>query len=231
MIIEMVIRKTLTEEEQSELIKMYEKVENDFRDFPFIQTTEDLFRWREKVKDENENDGNRRNEIIEATIKGNKSLEKLYDWSKFTRMVDRAKADVFMAKEEYHIEDNNAYRIKAAWMLKNHLEKEHKAKTDHLFGIFKIPQLKLGIKYHLNRTFNNSYEYVKSLVKEDEQEAWPAVLFVALMNAYGIDNEDLLTVGRQAEALSKQYCKEIAEEAEKKSHVSLQEQPKTYKKV
>ena len=36
-------------------------------------------------------------------------------------MVDRAKADVFMAKEEYHIEDDNAYRIKATWMLHNHL--------------------------------------------------------------------------------------------------------------
>ena len=36
--------RTLTEAEQSELIKMYEKVENDFKAFPFIQTTEDLFR-------------------------------------------------------------------------------------------------------------------------------------------------------------------------------------------
>ena len=95
--------RALTEAEQSELIKMYEKVENDFKAFPFIQTTEDLFRWREKVKEENGNDGNRRNEIIEAAIKGNESLEKLYAWSKFTRMVDRAKADVFMAKVEYHI--------------------------------------------------------------------------------------------------------------------------------
>ena len=48
---------------------MYEKVENDFKAFPFIQTTEDLFRWREKVKEENGNHGNRRNEIIEAAIR------------------------------------------------------------------------------------------------------------------------------------------------------------------
>lgn len=100
---------------------MYQNAVKDFEDFPFVQTTEDLFRWREKVKEENGNDGNRRNEIIEAAIKGNASLEKLYAWSKFTRMVDRAKADVFMAKEEYHIEDDNAYRIKATWMLHNHL--------------------------------------------------------------------------------------------------------------
>lgn len=222
--------RTLTEAEQSELIKMYEKVENDFKAFPFIQTTEDLFRWREKVKEENGNDGNRRNEMIEAAIKGNESLEKLYAWSKFTRMVDRAKADVFMAKVEYHIEDNNAYRIKAAGMMEDYLNKEKKARPDHLSGIFKIPELSLGIRYKLRRSFNSTYEYAKSLVKEDEQEAWPAVLFVALMNAYGIDNEALLTVGRQAEALSKRYCKEIESVATNKSETEL-EKPLVYNKI
>lgn len=133
---------------------MYQNVVKDFEAFPFIQTTEDLFRWREKVKEENGNDGNRRNEIIEAAIKGNASLEKLYAWSKFTRMVDRAKADVFMAKVEYHIEDNNAYRIKAAGMMEDYLKKEKKARPDHLSGIFKIPELSLGIRYKLRRSFN-----------------------------------------------------------------------------
>lgn len=41
-------------------------------------------------------------------------------------MVDRAKADVFMAKVEYHIEDNNAYRIKAAGMMEDYLKKRKK---------------------------------------------------------------------------------------------------------
>lgn len=222
--------RALTKEEQQELITMYQNVVKDFENFPFIQTTEDLFRWREKVKEENGNDGNRRNEIIEAVIKGNASLEKLYAWSKFTRMVDRAKADVYMAKEEYHIEDNNAYRIKAAWMLHNHLTQKHKARKDYLFGIFKIPQLGLGIRYKLGRTFNTEYEYAKSLVKEDEQEAWPAVLFVALMNAYGIDNEDLLTVGRQAEELCKGYCKEIESVATSKNEMQLEKSLVYHKK-
>ena len=190
----MITMRALTKKEQQELITMYQNAVKDFEYFPFVQTTEDLFRWREKVKEENGNDGNRRNEIIEAAIKGNASLEKLYAWSKFTRMVDRAKADAFMAKEEYHIEDDNAYRIRAAWMLYNYLTQKHKARKDYLFGIFKIPLLGLGIRYKLGRTFNNEYEYEKSLVKDDEQEAWSVVLFVALMNAYGIDNEDLLTV-------------------------------------
>lgn len=205
------------------------KCSKRFWGFPFIQTTEDLFRWREKVKEENGNDGNRRNEIIEAAIKGNASLEKLYAWSKFTRMVDRAKADVFMAKVEYHIEDNNAYRIKAAGMMEDYLKKEKKARPDHLSGIFKIPELSLGIRYKLRRSFNSTYEYAKSLVKEDEQEAWPAVLFVALMNAYGIDNEALLTVGRQAEELSKRYCKEIESVATSKNEIQL-EKPLVYRK-
>lgn len=226
----MITIRALTKEEEQELIVMYQKVEEDFEKFPFIQTTEDLFRWREKVKEDNGNDGDLRNKIIEEAIEGNASLEKLYAWSKFTRMVDRAKADVYMAKEIYHLEDDNAYRIKAAWMLNNHLAKEHKARTDHLFGIFKIPQLALGIRYKLGRTFSNKYEYAKSLVKEDEQEAWPAVLYVALMNAYGIDNEDLLTVGRQAEALSKLYCKEIEEDAINRNKTSTEKTVVYYKK-
>ena len=116
-------------------------------------------------------------------------------------MVDRAKADVYMAKEEYHIEGNNAY------------------------------QLGLGIRYKLGRTFNTEYEYAKSLVKEDEQEAWPAVLFVALMNAYGIDNEDLLTVGRQAEELSKRYCEEIESVATSKNEMQFEKRLVYYKKI
>lgn len=168
--------------------------------------------------------------MIEAAIKGNESLEKLYAWSKFTRMVDRAKADVFMAKVEYHIEDNNAYRIKAAGMMEDYLKKEKKARPDYLFGIYKISQLGLGIRYKSIPSFNSTFEYAKSLVKEDEQEAWPAVLFVALMNAYGIDNEALLTVGRQAEALSKRYCKEIESVATNKSETEL-EKPLVYNKI
>ena len=36
--------RALTNEEQQELITMYQNVVKDFEDFPFIQTTEDLFR-------------------------------------------------------------------------------------------------------------------------------------------------------------------------------------------
>lgn len=221
----------LAVEKENQLKEMYHKVEEDFRNFPFIRTTEDFFIWREAVKQANGNNGELRNEEIEKMISGNDSLELLYNWTKFYRMVDRAKANVYVAKVEYGLDYPDSYRIKAAGMLHRHLIAESKANSEQLFGIFQIPELNLGVRHPLQRTINTPYEFEKAIVKEDEQEAWPAVLFVALMNAYGIDNEDLLTVGRQAEALSKQYCKEIAEEAEKKSYVSLQEQPKTYKKV
>ena len=44
---------------------MYKQVEKGFESFTEIKTTEDLFRWREKVKEENNEDGKLRNEIIE----------------------------------------------------------------------------------------------------------------------------------------------------------------------
>ena len=65
----MITMRALTKKEQQELITMYQNAVKDFEYFPFVQTTEDLFRWREKVKEENGNDGNRRNEIIEAAIR------------------------------------------------------------------------------------------------------------------------------------------------------------------
>lgn len=55
----------LTAVEEQELIKMYKQVEKGFESFTEIKTTEDLFRWRKKVKEENNEDGKLRNEIIE----------------------------------------------------------------------------------------------------------------------------------------------------------------------
>lgn len=202
----------LTQEEERELVEMYHQVEADFANFPELQTTEDLFSWRERVKGENKENGKLRNQIIEEKIKGNKSLELLYAWSKFTRMVDRAKAGVSTEKVKNGIVSDK-YRIKAASMLHQHLVKENKANIDKLFGIYKIEELSLGVKYPKIRSFNTPYEYEKALVKEDEQEAWPAVLFVALMNAYGIEKEDLLTVGRQAEKKGNEYIADIRVES------------------
>lgn len=205
------MRDGLTQEQKQNLKNMYYQVLKDFEDFPFIQTTEDIFKWREAVKEANGNDGNLRNEEIEKLIAKNESLELLYSWTKFYRMVDRAKAGLYLAKIEHNIEDNDDYKIKAAGMLHKHLVSKNKDNVDQLFGIFRVEGLDLGIKYPTIRTINTPYEFEKAIVKEDEREPWPATLFVTLLKAYGISQEDLLTVGREAEKLGNKYIKEIEE--------------------
>lgn len=209
---EMLLLRKLTYEEEQELIKMYKKVEEDFEKFPEIKTTEDLFRWREQVKGENQEDGELRNRIIEERIKGNDSLELLHAWSQFSCMVQSAKSNVNDKKFEFGIEDRDKYRIKAAGMLHKRLVEKKQAYPERLFGIYQIRELSLGIRYPIDRTLNTTYEYEKALVKEDEQESWPAVLFVALMKAYGIDSDTLLEVGRAAETMSKEYIADMAVE-------------------
>ena len=106
---EMLLLRKLTYEEEQELIKMYKIVEEDFEKFPEIKTTEDLFRWREQVKEENQEDGELRNKIIEERIKGNDSLELLHAWSQFSCMVQSAKSNVNDKKFEFGIEDRDKY--------------------------------------------------------------------------------------------------------------------------
>lgn len=205
----------LTVEEEQALVKMYKQVEKDFEEFPEIKTTEDLFRWREQVKEENKENGEIRNQIIEEKIKGNKSMELLYAWSKFTRMIDRAKANVFMTKLSCDAEENS-YQINAANMLHDRLTRKKKDRSDRLFGMYKIEELSLGIKFPTERSFHTPYEYEKALITEDEEQSWPAVLFVALMNAYGIEEEDLLETGREAERKGKEYIADMIVEYEAK---------------
>lgn len=205
----------LTVEEEQALVKMYKQVEKDFEEFPEIKTTEDLFRWREQIKEENKENGEIRNQIIEEKIKGNKSMELLYAWSKFTRMIDRAKANVFMTKLSCDAEENS-YQINAANMLHERLTRKKKDRSDRLFGMYKIEELSLGIKFPTERSFHTPYEYEKALITEDEEQSWPAVLFVALMNAYGIEEEDLLETGREAERKGKEYIADMIVEYEAK---------------
>ena len=201
----------LDRETETKLKQMYHQVEEDFKDFPYIVTTEDFFRWREAVKAANGNDGERRNEEVERLIKGNQSLELLYDWSKFYRMVDRTKASIYTTKAEYEIEDPNLYRIKATKILHDYLLSHHKGNSQQLFGIFQIPELNLGIRYPLRRTINTPYEFEKIVVKEEYYEPWPAKFFVTLLRAYEIEGQDLLAVGRKVEQLGNAYVKEIEE--------------------
>lgn len=215
------MRKDISEETKKRLIPIYEQVEEDFSKFPNIKTTEDFFIWREQVKNivedrvkgtDKQNDINYkkklRNKIIEDEIKGNSSLELLNDWSKCYRMIDRAKGAIRTFNDHYGIDDKD-HVIKASTILHKHLVSNGKAHTSDLFDILQIRELNLLVKQPIKRTINTPYEFERAIVKEDESEAWSAPLFVTLLRAYGVEGEDLLTVGRKVEALGKAYINNI----------------------
>lgn len=215
------MRKDINEETKKRLIPIYEQVEKDFNEFPYIKTTEDFFIWRDKIKDAIEvkfrgtikqKDDNYkkklRNRIIESAIKDNDSLELLYAWTKCVRMITSAKAFVRMVNDEYDIEGND-HVIKATTILHKHLKENGKANTSDLFDILQIRELSLLVKYpSLQRTINTPYEFERAIVKEDESEAWSAPLFVTMLKAYGVEKDDLLIIGRKVIEESKTYIEE-----------------------
>lgn len=212
------MRKELDYETKQRLINIYKQVEEDFSKFPNIKTTEDIFRWRDSVKESitdtnGDYDKSLRNEIVEDAIKDNYSLKLLYDWAKCYRMIDNAKADVYMTKIAYNINDRNSYRIKATHILHRELVSQGKANSDDLFNILHAQDenLNLYLKYPLDqqRTLNTGYEFERAIVKEEDTAPWPAPLFVTLLRAYGIEGKDLLEVGRKTECLAKEYVDDI----------------------
>ena len=212
------MRKDITEATKQRLIPIYEQVEKDFMEFPEIKTTEDFFIWRDSIKKKIEDDFLKckkdcddktkkklRNKIVEKAIRGNDSLELLYAWSKCSRMITGSKALVRLVNDEYGIEGND-HIIKATTILHRHLKENGKANTSDLFDILQIRELSLLVKYpSLQRTINTPYEFEKAIVKEDENEAWSAPLFVTMLKAYGIEKDDLLIIGRKVIEESKNY--------------------------
>ena len=209
------MRKEINEETKMRLIKIHEEVARDFEQFPFIKTTEDLFIWRDNVKNDlyKENgtyDSALRNKKIENDIEGNKSIELLYDWSKCYRMVDRSKSRLYRAKQKNNILDDDFFTINPTNILHQYLISNGKGNTQDLFDILQITELNLGVKYPLEqRTINTPYEFEKVILSEEECAPWPAPLFVTLLKAYGINGDDLLAVGRQIESLSNILVSEI----------------------
>lgn len=215
------MRKDITEETKQRLIPIYEQVEKDFKEFPYIKTTEDFFIWRDIIKNgieeqfiklqkpcDDKTKKKLRNKIVEEAIEDNDSLELLYAWTKCTRMITGAKAFVRMVNDEYGIEGND-HVIKATTVLHEHLKGNGKANTSDLFDILQIRELSLLVKYpSMQRTINTPYEFERAIVKEDESEAWSAPLFVTMLKAYGIEAEDLLVIGRKVIEEGKDYIAE-----------------------
>ena len=220
------MRKNITEETKERLISMYYQVEGDFEEFPDIKTTEDFFIWRDNIKKEiqkelkgtgRECDYNYikqlRNERLEASIENNNSLRFLYAWSKCDRMVVKTKSLVRNINDLYGIEDNN-HVIKATTILHNYLIENGKGNTSDLFDLFQVSELNLGVKYQRPelRTIHTPYELERLIFKQDEEAPWPAPLFVAALRAYGIDEDDLLIVGRKVIEEGKHYIEKINNE-------------------
>ena len=180
------MRKDITEETKQRLIPIYEQVEKDFNEFPYIKTTEDFFIWRDIIK----------NGIEEQFIK----LQEPCD--------DKTKKRLRNKIVEETIEGND-HVIKATTILHKHLKENGKANTSDLFDILQIRELSLLVKYpSLQRTINTPYEFERAIVKEDESEAWSAPLFVTMLKAYGIEKDDLLIIGRKVIEESKIYIEE-----------------------
>lgn len=215
------MRKDITEETKQRLIPIYEQVEKDFKKFPYIKTTEDFFIWRSQIKEaieeklkntdkknDDEYKAQLRDKIIEDEIKGNKSLELLYDWANFYIKIDESKANLRLTNYQYGIEDNN-HIIKVSSLLHNQLVKQGKANANDLSNILQIRELSLLVKYPpMQRTISSPYEFERAIVKEDESEAWSAPLFVTMLKAYGVEKDDLLIIGRKVIEESKNYIEE-----------------------
>lgn len=172
--------RTFSEEYEKELKNIIENTDEDLKNMPeemkHIRTTEDFFAWRDTVKFENGNDKDVRNQIVENLIKGNKSLELLYAWTKFYRVIDKASSDIYP-------------RI----LFYKYAGKSNQLNTQRLFDIIHVHNTErpVGLRQGF-RSFNNSYEFVKLMIVDEDYEPWPIDVLIILMKAYGIDSNFLL---------------------------------------
>lgn len=230
------MRRDINDEIKQRLIPICKQVEEDFNKFPNIKTTEDFFIWRDQIKSsiaeelkntDKKNDDNYkkllRNQIIEEKIKGNNSLELLYAWSKCDRMVTKTKASIRTVNDQYGIEDND-HIFKASTILHEYLKENGKGNTSDLFNIFQILELNLLIKYQSPelRPMSTPYEFERLIFKQEENP-WPAPLFIMALKAYGIEEKDILTVGRKFISLGKNYIEDV-----RNNHNNIDNRPKKY---
>lgn len=172
--------RTFSEEYERELKDIIETTDRDLENIPeemkHIRTTESFFAWRDNVKSQNGNDKEIRNEIVENLIRGNKSLELLYDWTKFYRVIDKANLDVSPKSLFY-----------------KYAEKSTQLNTQRLFDIIHVHNTRkpIGLRPGF-RNFNTPYEFIKLMLVDEDYEPWPIDVLIILMKAYGIDSNFLL---------------------------------------
>ena len=181
-----------------------------------IHTTEEFFRWRDSVKKENKESSKIRNKIVEQSIKGNKTLELLYDWTKFYRILDKARAHVFIEKEEmlhsemYEEEYIKQINFKSTCPLYNYLSKNADIDINGLFQMTHVGGF--GFRYNEFPTFHTLYEFLKMATHEEIYGPFAIDILVCLLRACNINGQDLILCARVVEEESKTLIQKLNEE-------------------
>lgn len=194
-------------DENKILKEIYEEVKMDIQnmkeEIKWIHTTEDFFIWRDTIKIENNESSLIRNKIVEKTIEENQTLKLLYDWTKCYRILDKARAHIFLFKE--NLEQTNMYD-------KNTLEKLSFSSTSllykylsindsiHLANIF--PMIKIsnfGFRYNEFPPFHTIYEFLNIIMHEEMYGPFAIDILICLLRACNITGPNLICCGRSIE--------------------------------
>lgn len=186
--------------------KIYEEVRNDVQNMPeevkWIHTTEDFFKWRDTIKVENNESSLIRNEIVETTIAKNPSLEILYAWTKCYRILDKARAHIFLFKEEckqedYYEKELEKLSFSSTFLLYKYLSKESSIHLADVFQMIKISNL--GFRYNEFPPFHTIYEFLNIIMHEELYGPFAIDILVCLLRACNITGEHLISCGRAVE--------------------------------
>lgn len=196
------------------------EVKKDMKNIPeeikWIHTTEDFFHWRDSLKKKNQENSTIRNEIVEKTIKGNKTLELLYDWTKFYRILDISKARVYILKEElrqmeiYEEEALEEVKFTSTCPLYRYLSKNADMDIKGLFEMTKVGEF--GFRYNEFPTFHTPYEFFKMTTNEEIYGPFAIDILVCFLRACHINGKDLILCGRMIEEESKKLIQKLSEE-------------------
>lgn len=212
-----------------ELIEIEKKCLNDMRNFqikikeqyywtygkynnmPFerredftMHTTEDFFTWREEIKYRLGGDGKERNKIVESAIAGNETMELLYAWSKFSRVIDGTRAYVYhsiynklMADENYNQEVLSTYKFNPSPIINTYLSNHLKKNQQRLFDA--VLSCNIGLNPNF-KPFNTAYEFQKLLYDEETHPyPWGITCLIVLLKAYGITEENFSAINKMIE--------------------------------
>lgn len=183
------------------------EVEKDMQnrkgDLKYVYTTEDFFQWRDTVKKENGENSQKRNQIVEETIKGNQTFELLYDWTKCYRILVQTKAHANSQKEillqsgMYQNKEFQALDRLHTMPLYRYLSKQEGIDIGNLFSMVKVANF--GFRYNDFPSFHTDYEFFKMITHEEIYGPFAIDILVCLLRACNITGKDLIHCGRAVE--------------------------------